>query len=80
VAERLAQSRATALVRSEKGWAAISAMGDALYKCGRIEGKDIEAMCTAAYGRQMSPFQSWMLHWPPTLEMLRNDTFSGKAS
>jgi hypothetical protein len=72
---RLAEKRASALVRSPKGWAAITAVGEALFECGRVEGDEIEAMCSAAFGREMSPFGGWSSHWPPTLEMLRDDTF-----
>jgi hypothetical protein len=78
IARRTAETRATALVRSPKGWAAITTIGEALFNYGRVEGHEIDTMCAAAFGREMSAFYGWMPHWPPTLEMLRKGSLPGE--
>lgn len=68
---RLAEKRAVALIRSPKGWAAVTAIAYSLYGCGKIECDELNAMCEEAYGRKRVDRYAWMPHWPPTLEQLR---------
>ncbi len=49
-ARALGERRARALVRSSKGWRAISAIANALIDHGIIDGDDIDTVCCEAYG------------------------------
>lgn len=66
-----AEARATALVRSPQGSAAIKAMADALMLRGQMSGERIATLCRRAYGGRECAFGAWMDHWPPTLEQIR---------
>ncbi|MGD0633322.1 MAG: hypothetical protein ABSA13_03450 [Beijerinckiaceae bacterium] len=65
-----AHRRASALIRSTKGWAAILSLAGALLTKGRIESDEIDSLCRAAYGSEPD-FFAWVECWPPTLEQLR---------
>lgn len=66
-----AERRASALVRSPQGSAAIRAMADALMDRGEIKGDEIAFLCSQAYGGRACRFGGWAEHWPPTLAQLR---------
>ena len=65
--ERLAK----ALVRSPKGSAAIHAMAEVLYQCGDLDGVEIDALCSAAYGEPYV-YDRWAEAWPPTPAQIRS--------
>ncbi len=63
----LSTRRASALVRSSKGWRAISAIANALIDRGIIDGDDIDTVCCKAYGideqhRREAVHDAWP--WP----------------
>ncbi len=62
---------ARALVRSRKGWAAISAVAVALQERGEVDGSRIAALCAASYGAAPK-LDAWALRWPPTAEEIRS--------
>ena len=64
-----ARNRTDMLVRSDKGWAAITAIADALMARGRVDGEEIETLCRIAYGGQRPTLGTWHKHWPPTESM-----------
>lgn len=68
---RKAGDRASALVRSRLGSAAIKAMADALMEYGDIDGDEIGRLCTIAYGGRACAFGAWSECWPPTLAQIR---------
>ncbi len=67
----LAGKRATALVRSPKGAAAIGALADALMERGEVECEEIGTIFRGAYDGRECRFGAWNAHWPPTLDQLR---------
>jgi hypothetical protein len=62
--------RAGALVRSPRGWQAITAIADALLERGTLSGSEIGRLCLRAYG-EAPAFEDWVDHWPPRLDQLR---------
>ncbi len=63
----LSERRARALVRSSKGWRAISAIANVLIDHGIIDGDDIDTVCCKAYGideqhRREAVHDAWP--WP----------------
>ena len=67
----LAEARASALVRSPMGAAAIRALADRLMEEGEVEGDEIAAVFRQAYGDRQCPYGAWDAHWPPTLAQIR---------
>jgi len=63
--------RATALIRSPAGWAAITAIAEALHARGQLTGQQVAKLCRAAYDGRQPEYAIWQEHWPPTLEQLR---------
>ncbi len=70
-AEIVADKRASALIRSHQGWHAITAMAEALFVKGEIDGDEIESLCAAAYGQSTPRFGSWNKFWPPETKAIR---------
>ncbi|NGM33786.1 hypothetical protein G4G93_07535 [Methylobacterium sp. DB0501] len=68
---QLSQARATALVQSKPGAAAIKAVADALMQRGRLTGKQIARLCRAAYGGRECAFGAWYAHWPAIPKQIR---------
>lgn len=66
-----AEKRASALLRSQMGSAAIRAVAEALLEHGEVEGDEINRLCRNAYGDRQCPYDAWSTCWPPTLEQLR---------
>ena len=66
-----AETIARAFVRSPKGWAAIKAVAGALLGRGRIDGDEVDALCSAAYGAPFA-YDRWAEIWPPTAEQIRS--------
>ena len=67
----LAKSRAQALVHSEAGWRAITAIAEALMERGELSWEDADALCAAAYGHKQPSLKAWKESWPPELAMIR---------
>ena len=67
-----ATQRATALVRSEAGWRAITALATILLKRGEVEWAKAEPLLAAAYGHEQPDPNAWLATWPPSLGMIRN--------
>lgn len=65
------QQRASALVRSAPGTAAIRSMAAALHKKGEVSGEEIGELFRSAYGGRECRFGAWIAHWPPTLAQIR---------
>lgn len=63
---RLSELRATALVRSKPGSAAIKAIANALMERGRLTGEQIARLCRKAYGGRECAHGAWNAHWPAT--------------
>ena len=61
-----------ALLRSREGWAAVTAVAEALQVQGELSDVEVAAVCRAAYGGREARHGTWHQHWPPTLEMLRS--------
>ena len=70
-ARHRADDIARALMRSPKGWAATRAVAAALLDRGRITGRDVEALCDAAYGGSLE-YDRWDTAWPPTPAQIRS--------
>ena len=70
-AAALAKSRTAALVGSEAGWRAITAIAEALMERGRLSWKNVDALCAAAYGHKHPSLKAWKESWPPDLNMIR---------
>lgn len=68
---QLAGTRASALVRSPMGAAAIRSIAGALLERGEVNGDEVRAMCRAAYGGKECAYGAWSGHWPPTLAQIR---------
>lgn len=68
---RTAETRASALVRSPQGAAAIRSIADTLIVRGRLSGDQIAARCRTAYGGRQCRFGAWLNRWPPTLAQIR---------
>lgn len=66
-----AERRASALVRSRVGAAAIRDIVAVLLEHGEIDGDRIAELCRAAYGGRECAFGAWTDHWPPTLAQIR---------
>lgn len=66
-----AEARASALVRSPQGAAAIKAIADVLMLRGQISGDRIASLCRTAYGGRECAYGAWMDQWPPTLDQIR---------
>ncbi len=66
-----ADRRAAALVRSRKGWMAISALASAVFRKGEIDGDEVDALCAGVYGGEFR-YGVWDKAWPPTLEQIRD--------
>ena len=66
-----AEGIALSLVRSRKGWAAIQAVAGILLDRGRINGGDVDALCSAAYGTPYA-YDRWAGAWSPTLAQIRS--------
>lgn len=62
---------ARSLVRSEKGWKAITVMAEALHRKGEIDGDEIDAICSEAYGQPLE-YGAWLNSWPPTPKQIRD--------
>ena len=73
----LAARRATALIRSRPGEAAIRAIAEALLERGRLTGTETAVLCRRAYGGRQCAFGAWNACWPPTLEQLRRGFLPG---
>ena len=67
-----AEDRASALVRSRMGSAAIQSIATSLMIHGEIDGDEIASLCRAAYGDRECAFGAWSDHWPPTLAQIRS--------
>jgi len=67
----LAESRAVALARSKPGWAAITAMADALLERGELSWEEAEPLFATAYGHKQPHIGAWHDAWPPSLDMIR---------
>ena len=67
-----AQQRASALVRSRPGSAAIGLIATRLMDRGEVDGSEIAALCRQAYGGRECDFGAWDAHWPPTLTQIRS--------
>lgn len=67
----LAYKRATALVRSRSGGAAIAEIAAALKPTGELTGAATADICRRAYGGRECSFGAWETHWPPTLDQIR---------
>lgn len=63
-ASRQAQQRASALVRSASGAAAIRSVAAALYEGGELSGEEIGELFRSAYGGRECRFGAWIEHWP----------------
>ncbi len=61
---------ARALARSPKAWAAVQAIAAALFDCGRIDGDEVDALSSAAYGGSLD-YDRWAEAWPPTPAQIR---------
>ena len=61
---------ALSLVRSPMGWAAVQAIAAALLDRGRIDGGDVDALCSVAYGTPYA-YDRWAEAWPPTPAQVR---------
>lgn len=66
-----AERRASALVRSRMGAAAIRGIAAVLLERGEIDGNRIAELCRAAYGDRECAFGAWTDRWPPTLVQIR---------
>lgn len=67
----LSERRAAALVRSEPGWAAITALAEALLDRGEVTWEEADPLCAAAYGNKQPCRGAWLDAWPPSLGMIR---------
>ncbi len=65
-----AYRRASALVRSGRGWQAITAIADALMERGTLTGLEIARLCLETYDEEPD-FAAWLDHWPPQLDQIR---------
>ena len=70
---------ARAFVRSPKGWAAITAVADALFERGRVDGDEIDVFCSEAFS---IPFRygAWDNTWPPTPGQIRSGFIPDRSS
>jgi hypothetical protein len=68
---QLAGARASALVRSPMGSAAIRSIAGALFERGEVDGDEVRALCRTAYGGRECAFGAWLNQWPPTLAQIR---------
>jgi len=74
-----ADRRAAALVRSRKGWMAISALASAVFRKGEIDGDEVDALCAGVYGGEFR-YGGWDKAWPPTLEQIRDGISRSRPS
>ena len=74
-----AVQRATALVRSESGWRAITALATALLERGEVQWSEAEPLLAAAYGHVQPNLNAWMVAWPPSLDMIRDGQLPEQA-
>lgn len=70
-ASRQAQQRASVLVRSATGAAAIRSMAAALHERGELSGEEIGELCRSAYGGRECRYGAWIEQWPPALAQIR---------
>lgn len=70
-----ARQRAAALVRSEAGWRAITALATALMERGELQWCEAEPLLAVAYGHERPGQTTWISTWPPSLDMIRNGQF-----
>lgn len=75
IAKIQATQRAAALVRSEAGWRAITALATTLIKYGEVKWIEAEPLLAAAYGHEQPDPNAWLAAWPPSLDMIRNGQF-----
>ena len=72
--QRAARDRADriarVLVRSPKSWTAVQAVAAALLGRGRIDGDEVDALCSAAYGAPFA-YDRWAEAWPPSPAQIR---------
>ena len=66
-----AEARATALVGSPAGQAAIQALAVVLMERGEVFGDEAAALFRAVYGGRECEFGAWSRHWPPTPAQIR---------
>ncbi len=66
-----AERRAQRFVRSPKGWAAITAVAEALQERGELDGAEIASLCADVYGGEPT-YDAWALRWPPMPEEIRS--------
>ncbi len=72
-ASLLAEQRARALVRSDRGWRAIRSVAEGLLERGELDWQDdIAPLISAAYDGQTPGLGPVMDRWPWPLEMFRN--------
>lgn len=75
-----AAKRTAALVRSEAGWRAITAVASALMDKGELQWSEAEPLLAAAYGHARPNPNTWMETWPPSLAMIRAGRFPEQES
>ena len=66
-ARDLGLTYAKSLVRSHKGWAAMTSIAAALKRRRELEASQVDELCHAAYGARPLPF-GWDPYWPPGYE------------
>jgi hypothetical protein len=67
----LAERSAITLIRSQPGWAAITAIASALLEHGELSWEQANPLCATAYGHEQPDADGWLNAWPPSLEMIR---------
>ena len=67
IARDLGLTYAKSLVRSPKGWAAMTSVACALRERRSLEASQVDDLCYAAYGSRPLPF-GWDPYWPPGYE------------
>ena len=70
-----ARQRAAALVRSDAGWRAITALAFNLMDRGELQWREAEPLLAAAYGHEQPNPNTWMAAWPPSLAIIRSGQF-----
>lgn len=75
-----AERRAMALVRSEAGWQAITALANALMERGELQWTEAEPLLSAGYGCARPALNAWMESWPPSFAMIRNGRFPAQEA
>lgn len=66
-----ALERAEAIIRSDTGWRAVTAIAHAIRAQGRIGDGEISTLCAEHFGGRLPSQADWAEHWPPTLKMLK---------